>query len=129
MRNVSKILYLIGLIIGIIYLVSSVTLAVLGIVVVSNAQGIFDYITQSGADTQGLEITVEVIKGIGVGCVVASVFEIIFTAIGLAIRGKAVTNLAAPTNGATPHILAIVFGALSGNYLLLAAGITGVIAR
>lgn len=129
MRNVSRILYLVGLIFGIIYLVSSVTLAVLGIVAISNAQEIYDYFTQNATDTQGLEITVEIIKGFGVGFVVASIFEIVFTSIGLAIRGRAVANLEAPTNSSTPHILAIVFGALSGNYLLVAAGITGVIAR
>ena len=129
MRKVSKILYLIGLIFAIIYIVSSVTLAVLGIVAISNAQGIYDYIIQSGAQQEGMEISVEIIKGLGAGFVVAAVFEIVFSAIGLAIRGKAISNLSAPTNAATPHILSIVFGALSGNYLLLAAGITGVIAR
>ena len=128
MRKVSKIFYLIGFILGFILLATYIGMIGLGIALAVGGQPVYDWIAENWPQV-AQHFTAETITAGAIAMIISFVITTGFVVAGIVLRGSAIKALDSADNPKSIHILCIVFGVLGGNWVLLAGGITGVIAR
>lgn len=126
MKKASEIMFKIGNIFTIIYLVLGVILFIVGIVgVVGGAAAL----AAAGGD-QTAEAAAAAAIGSGTSCIVLGIYFFFTSLVCLIVVRKAQRELAdESTQNRKPFIVSIVCGAIASNYFYVLAGIFGLIAE
>ena len=128
MKKASQIMYTIGKVFNIIGIVLSSIFVLIGIIITASGElvgGVLDLAEVEGVAEEAIPMMV----------VIVGVFYLIFGLImlglniaAIVVTGKARASIEGGSMDTKPHVLTIVFGALTNTFYLL-AGIFGLVAR
>lgn len=123
MKLAAKIMYIIGRISNIIYLVFAICMLVIGII--SAAGGALGAVADAEKEAEAYLAAI----GGGVGLITAGVILFVISLVVLILSKKGITALNNNTTENAPHIVMIVIGAIGQNIFYILGGIFALVAE
>lgn len=123
MKLAAKIMYIIGRISNIIYLVFAICMLVIGII--SAAGGALGAVADAEKEAEAYLAAI----GGGVGLITAGVIFFVITLVVLILSKKGINALNNNTTENAPHIVMIVIGAIGQNIFYILGGIFALVAE
>ena len=126
MKTGSRILYIIGAILAVIAILVGAIIIGVGNFTIQNAQEIME---QTNAQSQDVHVTIEDVRMLGQGMIIAGIVVAVLGAIDLVVAIIATLAFKKGRIQNAPHIIMVVIGVLSANIFFLIGGILGLLAQ